>query len=336
MLNNYPKFKLLYKFILIIITLLFIYIGNIIFFPHQLSSKTYNLIINKHQNIRSVVNNLYINKIINNKYLFIGLLKLLKKDRKVTAGLYTLKSPISLWDLIKRITSGNPDQISITILDSWTFEELKHYIDSLQGIKHITINQSESDIKSLLKINHKNLEGLFYPDTYFIAPNQTDLEIYQHAYNKMQQVIESIFNNKNKYAVIKTPYELLILASLIIKETGKLNDMYLISSVFNNRLRTGMKLQNDPAVFYGLKHKSKIVRQDFKINTPYNTYLNEGLPPTPICIPSINAIKSAAQPLNNPNIYYFIAIGNGKTKFSENYQEHKNAIDKYLTHNLLK
>lgn len=330
MLNNYPKFKLLYKFILIIALLFFIYVGNIIFFPHQLISKTYTIVINKNQNIHSVANELYINHVISNKYLFLGLLKFLKKDRKVTAGLYNLKSPISLWGLIKRITSGNPDQISITIIDGWTFKDLKQYIDSLQEIKHITINQSENDIKTLLKINYKNLEGLFYPDTYFIAPNQTDLEIYQQAYNKMQQIIESNFKSKNQYSTVKTPYELLTLASLIIKETGKVDDMYLVSTVFNNRLRIGMKLQNDPAVFYGLKYKTKVIRQDFKINTPYNTYLNKGLPPTPICIPSLNAIKSASQPLNKSNIYYFIAIGNGKTKFSENYQEHKNAIDNYL------
>ena len=124
----------------------------------------------------------------------------------------------------------------------------------------------------------------------------------------MQQIITLNFNNRNTYTTLKTPYELLILASLIIKETGKLDDMYLVSTVFNNRLRIGMKLQNDPAVFYGLKYKSKIVRQDFKINTPYNTYIHTGLPPTPICIPSLNAIKSAAQPLNKENIYYFIAI----------------------------
>jgi UPF0755 protein len=258
------------------------------------------------------------------------ILKLLGKERRVTAGLYILNSPISLWGLLKRITSGNPDQISIIIKDGWNFQDLKSYIDNIDKIKHITQNQSESEIKSLLKINYKNLEGLFYPDTYYIAPNQTDLEIYQHAYNKMQQVIESEFINKNIYSVVKSPYELLILASLIIKETGVVEDMYLVSTVFNNRLRIGMKLQNDPAVFYGLRGKSKIMRRDFKINNPYNTYLNEGLTPTPICIPSLNAIKSAAKPLNKSNIYYFVAIGDGRTKFSENYREHKDAIDKYL------
>jgi UPF0755 protein len=332
MLEGYPRIKLLYKLSLISILLFFVYVGNLIFFPHQLPSKTYNIIINKNQSIQRVASDLYIEQVITHKSAFLWLLKLLKKDRRVTAGLYMLQSPISLWGLVKRITSGNPDQISITIMDGWTFEALKDYIDNIEEIKHITKNQSESEIKSLLKINYKNLEGLFYPDTYYIAPNQTDLEIYQQSYNKMQQVAESIFLNKNEYSVVKSPYELLILASLITKETNRTDDMYLVSTVFNNRLRIKMKLQDDPAVFYGLRYKTKITRSDFKIDNPYNTYLNEGLTPTPICIPSLNAIQSSAKPLNKTNIYYFVAIGNGRTKFSENYQDHKKAVSQYLKH----
>ncbi|MBY0379451.1 MAG: endolytic transglycosylase MltG, partial [Burkholderiales bacterium] len=261
---------------------------------------------------------------------FLILLRLLQYDKSVNAGLYIIKHPMSLWAIIKRVTHGKPDQISITILDGWTFKQLKAYIDNLEDIKHLTATQNELYIKNILKIPYSNLEGVFYPDTYYVIPGQSDLEIYQHAYKMTQLKIESLFMNRNQSTSINTPYQLLILASLIQKETAKPDDMFLVSTVFHNRLRVKMKLQDDPAVFYGLRNQDKVTRKDFQINTPYNTYINEGLPPTPICIPSLDALVAASKPLDKKDVYYFLAIGNGKTQFSKNYEEHKSAINKYF------
>jgi len=120
------------------------------------------------------------------------------------------------------------------------------------------------------------------------------------------------------------------MASLIQKETSDKMDMYQVSTVFNNRLRVNMRLQDDPAVFYGLNNKEKIIRSDFKTDTPYNTYLHNGLPPTPICTPSQNALNAAANPGDDYKLLYFVAIGNGKTKFSYTYDEHSQAVTQYL------
>jgi UPF0755 protein len=152
----------------------------------------------------------------------------------------------------------------------------------------------------------------------------------QNAYKLMQTKLSAVWQVKNTNALYTTPYQLLTMASLIQKETNNESDMLQISTVFNNRLRSNMRLQDDPAVFYGLGNKDVITRADFAIDTPYNTYLHNGLPPSPICIPSQAALNAAANPGDDYKLLYFIAIGNGKSKFSTSYQEHTEAVNKYL------
>jgi UPF0755 protein len=148
----------------------------------------------------------------------------------------------------------------------------------------------------------------------------------------MQGKLSKLYLSKSATAKYTSPYQLLIMASLIYKETARVEDMYLVSTVFNNRLHRGMKLQDDPSVFYGLRYRKdgKVTRSDFQIDTPYNTYLRLGLPPTPICTPSDMALKAASQPLDRPELTYFVAIGKGKTQFSATYDQHIVAVNKYL------
>ncbi len=324
------KINVFVQLILIIFLLFAVYIGNAIFFPHMMPGSTYRFIINKDEPLKNVANRLYQDKIITNSKIFLIMLRILRDDKKVNAGLYFLKHPMSLWSIIHRVTNGKPDEISVKILEGVTFDQLKAYIDSIPDITHTTLNQKESDIKLALKIPYPNLEGVFYPDTYFVVPNQSDLEIYYHAYKTMEDKINTMFTQKENWITLRSPYELLVLASLIQKETAKADDMIMVSTVFNNRLRVNMKLQDDPAVFYGLKNKSTVTRRDFQIDTPYNTYMHAGLPPTPICIPSQAALDAALHPINQQDVFYFVAIGNGKTKFSKSYNEHKKAVNKYL------
>ncbi|MCX8514697.1 MAG: endolytic transglycosylase MltG, partial [Burkholderiales bacterium] len=322
--------KWIIKALLIFFVVMASIIGYVLFFPMPIPNNNYQLIVNKNESVASVAADLYEHDIIKSKFVFTGLLRLSHKDRKVVAGLYFIKHSMSLWGVISRITNGKPDQISITIIDGWSTDEIRNYVNNLQNIQHLTAGYSESQLKNVLRISYPNLEGAFYPSTYFIAPNQTDLEIYQLAYRLMKVKVESYFLNRSKYTNYANPYQLLIMASLIQKETNNKNDMQLISTVFNNRLKRGMKLQDDPSVFYGLKHKAIIGRRDFLIDTPYNTYLHNGLPITPICTPSDAALLAASQATNESQLLYFVAIGLGKTKFSSNFGEHKTAINKYL------
>lgn len=330
MASQLKKSSIFLKALLVGFILAAIYIGNVVFFPHTIPTKQYQLLIDKNQSLASLAATLEAQNIIHSKRAFLGLLRVLHKDKKVTAGLYIIKSPVSTWSLVSRITNGNPDQISVTLIDGWNFNQIREYINGLPNIQHLSQTMSQDELKSTLRIDLPNLEGVFFPSTYFVAPNQTDLEIYHQAYKLMQNKLSILFTKRSTSAFYTSPYQLLIIASLIEKETSNVEDMYLVSTVFNNRLKIGMKLQDDPAVFYGLAGKSKITRADFQINTPYNTYLHYGLPPTPICTPSEQALQAASQPLNKPDLLYFVAIGDGKTKFSSSYHEHRLAVTRYV------
>lgn len=315
---------------LVLFLVLVVFWGYVVFMPHQIPNQRYSLVIGRHQPLHKVANQLESAGIISHPRLLVLLTRLQGKDKRIIAGMYILNHPMSLWDIVNRITSGHPDEISVTILEGWNFKQIRENLDSESQLTHLTTSMSESQILSALKINSPRMEGLLYPSTYFVAPGQSDLEVMHNAYYLMQTKLTAAWQNKNTNTVYQTPYQLLTMASLIQKETSDESDMVLISTVFNNRLRSNMRLQDDPAVFYGLNNKEIIVRADFAIDTPYNTYLHNGLPPTPICTPSQAAIEAAARPTADKTLLYFIAIGNGKSKFSATYQEHNQAIGKYL------
>lgn len=318
--------------IFLVLVLLFVALwGYLVFFPKSIPNNNYNLVVSRGDSFSKVASRLDGANVISSRRLFVLVARFLGKDRKITAGMYVLGKPMSMYDLIDRLTNGKPDEISFTILEGWNFKQLRRNMDNESQITHLTAAMTESQILSSLKINQPRIDGLLYPSTYFIAPGQTDLEIYQMAYKNMQQKLAALWQSRNESnTVYKNSYELLILASLVQKETNESQDMALVSTVFNNRLRINMRLQDDPAVFYGLDNKDVITRADFAIDTPYNTYLRNGLPPTPICIPSQNALNAAANPTSDRDILYFVAIGKGKTKFSTTYNEHSLAVNKYL------
>lgn len=332
MINKQKKTNIFIKLILLIFVVGAIYIGNVVFFPASLPTENYRLIIDRQVNLKTFAADLEGKGIIKNARVFLFLLRIKREDKRVTAGLYILKKPMSIWKLIARITNGHPDQLSVTFIDGWVTSQLRAYVNSLNDIRHITLQMSDDELRTALMIDAPSLEGIFYPSTYFVAPNQTDLEIYQQAYHTLQDKLATLYANRTPQAYYTSPYQLLIMASLIHKETARVGDMYLVSTVFNNRLRKGMKLQDDPSVFYGLRgiKDGKIVRSDFQINTPYNTYLRFGLPPTPICTPSDASLRAASQPLDRPELMYFVAIGGGRTQFSDTYNQHMGAVNKYL------
>jgi UPF0755 protein len=292
--------------------------------------KNYRLIIAKGESVRKISNKLVKENIITSANLFNYIIKISHKDTKISAGAYLLPSSISLWDLALRLTNGKPDQISITLLDGWNFKQIKAQLKQEPQLTHTTESMSEEQILQQLNLPYGRMEGLLYPATYFIAPQQTDLELMQQASQLMQQKLTQIWQQRSLTTQYTNPYQLLIMASLIQKETNNHQDMYQIAAVFNNRLRHNMRLQDDPAVFYGLDNKEVIKRADFAIDTPYNTYLHNGLPPTPITTPSLEALKAAANPTANDKILYFIAIGQGKSKFFTNYTDHTKAVNYYL------
>ncbi|MDD3267581.1 MAG: endolytic transglycosylase MltG [Burkholderiales bacterium] len=307
-----------------------IFFGYIVFFPKIIPNGHYKLTVYRGDSFSKVAYELESNGVVSDAKVLIAIAKISGKDKKTISGVYVLNGAYSLYDLVSRLSNGKPDEISIIIREGWTFKQIRSYLDSESQITHLTESMTDDQIRDRLKIDAPKMEGLLYPNTYFIAPYQSDLEIIQNAYKAMQNRLPKIWNSKNQNAVYKNQYELLIMASLIQKETSNESDMIMVSTVFNNRLRINMRLQDDPAVFYGLGNKNIITRADFAIDTPYNTYLRYGLPPTPICTPSLKALNAAASPAADKSLLYFVAIGKGKTKFSSTYGEHNTAVNKYL------
>ena len=195
---------------------------------------------------------------------------------------------------------------------------------------HQTKGMSNKNLLQSLNLSYPSDEGLFLPDTYIFDPDEPDLNIYRRAAQAMQKQLNQAWEQKEPGLPLKTPYELLILSSIIEKETGRSSDRDKISAVFINRLNKGMPLQTDPAVIYGIgpKFDGNLRKADLRKDTAYNTYMHKGLPPSPIAMPSKESILAAAHPAKSEALF-FVAKGDGSSHFSQSLKEHESAVDRY-------
>lgn len=207
---------------------------------------------------------------------------------------------------------------------------MRNAIDAHPAIRHDTIGLSNRDLLIKIGSKYQHPEGLFFPDTYLFAKNSSDIQVYQQAHQAMLNRLDEVWKNRAPNLPYKEPYQVLVMASIIEKETGQASERGMIASVFVNRLRSGMLLQTDPTVIYGMgdQFQGNIRKRDLTTDTPYNTYTRAGLPPTPIALPGLDALKAAVNP-EPSNAYYFVARGNGTSQFSENLNEHNKAVNKY-------
>lgn len=189
------------------------------------------------------------------------------------------------------------------------------------------------DIPAIAKAVYEwnNMDGWLYPDTYNYTPNSTDLELLKRSTTRLQKALDKAWNERDENLPLADPYQMLILASIVEKETGIAAERPQVASVFINRLRANMKLQTDPTVIYGMgeSYTGNIRKKDLETITPYNTYMIEGLPPTPIAMVSESALQAVAHPAKT-DFYYFVADGNGGHKFTRNLNEHNKAVQEYL------
>jgi UPF0755 protein len=181
------------------------------------------------------------------------------------------------------------------------------------------------------EVDKASAEGLFFPDTYLFDKGTSDLAVYKRAYRLMQQRLTEACNTRAADLPYKTPYEALIMASIVEKETGRAADRPLVAAVFANRLKIGMPLQTDPTVIYGLgsAYGGRLKKKDLQTDTPYNTYTRNGLPPTPIALPGVAALAATMNPASSTALY-FVSRGDGSSIFSDNLGEHNKAVDKYI------
>ena len=278
-------------------------------------------------------------KILEHADLLPWLLKLQPQLNKVKAGTYSLTGVKTLQDLLDMINSGKEVQFSVKFIEGKTFKEWRKNLENAPHLKQTLQGKSDKEIMALLDIpavakavyEWNNMDGWLYPDTYNYTPNSTDLELLKRSTTRLQKALDKAWNERDENLPLADPYQMLILASIVEKETGVAAERPQVASVFINRLKANMKLQTDPTVIYGMgeSYTGNIRKKDLETITPYNTYMIEGLPPTPIAMVSESALQAVAHPAKT-DFYYFVADGSGGHKFTRNLNEHNKAVQEYL------
>ena len=290
-------------------------------------------IVNKGDTVNNIIYNLKSQKIDIELFWFKFMGYNHRVIQKLKAGEYELKSGTTTPQLLLLLASGKSRQYSITFPEGWSFKQIRQKMATNKHLKQTLAEVDNETLMKRLESNYKHPEGLFFPDTYFFSKNASDFSVLKKSYKKMQTVLKQEWNKKEINLQIKTPYETLVLASIIEKETAVGSERTQISGVFSRRLKIGMLLQTDPTVIYGMgdRYDGDIRRKDLKEATAYNTYVIKGLPPTPIAMPGKEAIYAALHPADGDSLY-FVARGNGDGShiFSPNLAAHNNAVQAYL------
>jgi UPF0755 protein len=286
--------------------------------------------INHGQALRQVAVNLNSKGIIANVPAFVILARLLGKADSIKAGSYEVEDTISPLALLYKIERGDFAQGQIRFIEGWNFRQMRVVLDEHPGLIHDTQGLSGNEILRRLAIPEKHPEGLFFPDTYYFASGTSDLAILKQAYLKMQSRLDAYWRGRPRKLPFSTPYEALVLASIVEKETGVRDERDMVSAVFVNRLRRGMRLQADPTVIYGLGETfdGNLRKRDLLTDRPYNTYTRAGLPPTPIAMPGEESLRATLNPAKS-NVLYFVARGDGSHEFSASLVQHNRAVEKF-------
>ena len=258
-------------------------------------------------------------------------LRLHRRIPRIEIGTYELPAHASPADIIRIFDEGRVVLDQITVVEGARFADFRHELDAQADIAHTLRGKSDAEVMRALGHPGESPEGRFYPDTYRFAPGTSDLTLLAMAYDRMSAVLAKVWQERGPGLPFDTPYQALILASMIEKETGVADERTRIAGVFVNRLRRGMRLQSDPTVIYGLgsQYDGKIHTRDLTTDTPYNSYTRAGLPPTPISLPGLEALFAAVHPDPTDDLY-FVATGQGGHHFSKTLAEHDEELRAYL------
>lgn len=246
------------------------------------------------------------------------------------AGEYYITQDLTQAELLAKFVAGDVAQYPITLVEGWRFKRVLETIQSHPKIKPLLLGISHEEVSHEIQRPAQNLEGVFLPDTYLFTKGTSDIEILQRAFDSMQKQLGALWQRRDKDIGLKTPYEALILASIIEKESHLKEEFIEISGVYHRRLRKNMRLQADPTVIYAMgdTYQGKLYRTHLKIDSPYNTYRHRGLPPGPIALPSLYAIKAAMSPMPGDTLF-FVANKKGGHTFSVTLEEHNKAVQEF-------
>jgi len=263
-------------------------------------------------------------------WIFIALGKVLRAETSLKAGSYEIEKGVTPLRLMEKLTRGDVTQTEIAFIEGWTFHQLRERLDAHPEIQHDSKPLTEAEILRRIGASEAHAEGLFFPDTYLFSKRSSDLEVLARAYRAMQRHVAREWATRAAGLPYRAPYQALIMASIVEKETGRETDRTQIAAVFTNRLRQGMLLQTDPTVIYGVGEKfdGNLRKRDLLTDTPYNTYTRGGLPPTPIAMPGLASLQAALHPAETQSLY-FVSRGDGSSQFSRTLDEHNQAVTRY-------
>ena len=254
----------------------------------------------------------------------------LGKSTALKAGIYDIVRPMTPIELLEKIERGDVSKVAVQFIEGWTSRDIRAALRKQILLEHTSETMDDQALLAAIGATEGHIEGLFFPDTYFYTPRSTDIEILRRAYQAQRNKLMAEWQTRAPNLPYRTPYEALIMASIIEKETGVEAERPRIAAVFINRLNQGMRLQTDPTVIYGLglSFDGNLRREDLLRDTPYNTYTRSGLPPTPIAIPGAAAIHAALHPAATQDLY-FVSRGNGTHVFSSTLDAHNRAVKRF-------
>jgi len=263
-------------------------------------------------------------------YQFELLARALGRERDIKAGSYEIAQQVTPTELLDKLTRGDVTQAEIRLIEGWTFAQFRAALDASPDLRHETAGLEDTQALALVQAAEPHPEGLFFPDTYLFAKGSSDIRVLRRAYHAMQRHLKEEWEARSGNAPYRSPYEALIMASIIEKETGKPSERDMIGGVLVNRLRIGMRLQADPTVIYGLgsAFDGNLKKIHLLEDGPYNTYTRAGLPPTPIAMPGLASLRSALRPGKTEALYY-VSKGDGSSQFSRTLDEHNRAVSRF-------
>lgn len=264
-------------------------------------------------------------------FALVLLSRMTRQANGIKAGSYEVETGVTPLGLLDRLTRGDVTQAELPLIEGWNFRQFRAALDRHPDLRHDSAGLADGEILRRIGAAAAHPEGLFFPDTYLFAKRSSDLDILRRAYRQQQKVLLKEWEQRDSGLPYRNPYQALIMASLVEKETGQAKDRPLVASVFLNRLQAGMLLQTDPTVIYGLgtDFDGNLRKQHLQNDTPYNTYTRPGLPPTPIAMPGVAALQAALHPPRTQYLY-FVARGDGSSAFSRTLDEHNRAVAQYI------
>jgi UPF0755 protein len=298
--------------------------------PLPLPQQPFAFSVRSGATLRAVARELTAAGVLPADWMLVALARLSGVDRTIKAGNYELPAGTTLAGLLAKLSQGDATQMSVTIVEGWTVRDLRQALRGDAEIVPASADLSDSDLMHVVDATATQPEGWFFPDTYFFAPGTSDISILARAHRSMLQRLDAAWAARAPGLPLGSPYEALILASIVEKETGRAADRPLIASVLLNRLQRGMRLQADPTVIYGLgaRFEGTLSKLDLDTDSAYNTYTRDVLPPTPIALPSQASLDAVLHPPLTPYLY-FVSRGDGTSEFSDNLADHNRAVAKY-------